>query len=261
MNKRTIFCLLICMIFGGNSIFGQDTIRQIKILKGQQYVNFPVNESSKLTRTTVKVDGKTIDQFTIKLATEKPDYWVFFDAAPYEGKTITVEVSNSEVMAGGAFSNITQGNNNKNKEANQDRTKGLKMVFADNKFPGQDSVYKEVKRPQAHFSAQRGWINDPNGLLFYNGDYHLYFQHNPYGWAWGNMHWGHSVSKDLVHWKELPEAIYPFSNRDAAFSGSAVVDSANTSGFRKNGIDPLIAIYSSTGRGECIKMSYDNGKT
>ena len=135
------------------------------------------------------------------------------------------------------------------------------MVFADVKFPGQDSLYKEKLRPEVHFSSKRGWINDPNGLIFYGGQYHMFYQHNPYGWAHGNMHWGHTVSNDLVKWEQLPEAIYPFGDRDAAFSGSAVYDPKNTSGFRKNGVDPLIAVYTSTGRGECLKMSYDNGKT
>jgi fructan beta-fructosidase len=135
------------------------------------------------------------------------------------------------------------------------------MVFTGNQFPGIDSLYKEKNRPQVHFTSRRGWLNDPNGLIYYKGNYHLFYQHNPYGWAWGNMHWGHATSKDLVHWKELPDALYPMNENDAAFSGSAVVDPKNTGGFRKNGIDPLIAFYTSTGRGECMKLSYDNGKT
>ncbi|HRG07902.1 MAG TPA: 2,6-beta-D-fructofuranosidase, partial [Cyclobacteriaceae bacterium] len=120
-----------------------------------------------------------------------------------------------------------------------------KLAHTGSTFPGQPELYKETLRPQVHFSARRGWINDPNGLIYYNGEYHLFFQHNPYGWDWGNMHWGHAVSKDLLHWTELKEAIYPVNDKDAAFSGSAVVDPQNTSGFRKDGIDPLIAFYTS----------------
>jgi fructan beta-fructosidase len=99
----------------------------------------------------------------------------------------------------------------------------------------------------------------------------MFFQHNPYGWQWGNMHWGHAVSNDLIHWDQWNEAIFPVLDldeksgktgfRDAAFSGTAVIDHKNTAGFRKDGIDPIIAVYTSTGRGECLKMSYDNGKT
>ncbi|MFL5742976.1 MAG: DUF4980 domain-containing protein [Flavisolibacter sp.] len=238
-----------------------DTVRQIKIAKGQTYLNFPVTESNHLTRAKISLNGKMIDQFTIKLASENPDYWVFFDVSPYQGQTLTLEISRLNIPAGGAFTNITQTTSTVKKELNEDPTRGLKTVYVDSKFPGEDSLYNETLRPQVHFSSQRGWINDPNGLIYYGGQYHLFYQHNPYGWAWGNMHWGHAVSKDLVHWKQTSEALYPVSERDAAFSGSAVVDVKNTSGFRKNGVDPLVAVYTSTGRGECLKLSYDNGKT
>ncbi len=261
MKKSTVLLIATFLSHWSNEVLAQDTVRLIKIQKGQVYLNLPVSESNPLTKTRISYNGKALDQFTIKLATEKPDYWVFFDVSPYQGKTLTVEVSNEHIPVTGAFSNITQASNKNTTISATERGKGLQMIFAADRFPGQDSVYKEQKRPQAHYSARRGWINDPNGLLYYNNEYHMFYQHNPYGWAWGNMHWGHALSKDLVHWKELPEAIYPFDEKDAAFSGSAVYDPLNTSGFRKNGIDPIIAIYTSTGRGECLKLSYDNGKT
>jgi fructan beta-fructosidase len=236
--------------------------REIKIKKGQIFLNLPVNNSDRSLRVTIKLEGKALDRFTINLAPEKPEFWTYFDVSAYQGKTLTIEAENAPRF----FPGQTPADN-ANSVTPDLKANSLETIFADSRFPGQDSLYKEIGRPQVHFTAQRGWINDPNGLIYSNGEYHMYFQHNPYGWQWGNMHWGHAVSTDLIHWQQLPEAIYPVMVEnttgfgDAAFSGSAVVDPKNTAGFRKNGIDPLIAIYTSTGRGECLKISYDNGRT
>jgi fructan beta-fructosidase len=104
------------------------------------------------------------------------------------------------------------------------------------------NLYHEQYRPQIHFSPERHWMNDPNGLVFFNGIYHLFFQYFPDSTVWGPMHWGHAVSTDLLHWKQLPIALYPDS-LGYIFSGSAIVDCANTSGFGTAGKIPLIAIY------------------
>lgn len=103
-------------------------------------------------------------------------------------------------------------------------------------------IYHEMYRPQIHFSSKTNWINDPNGMVYINGVYHLYFQHNPNSSVWGPMHWGHATSNDLTHWKQQPIAIYPDS-LGTIFSGSAVVDKNNTSGFGTNGKAPLVAIF------------------
>lgn len=100
-------------------------------------------------------------------------------------------------------------------------------------------LYNDEHRPQVHFSPKKGWMNDPNGMVYNEGTYHLFFQHNPYETKWGPMHWGHATSKDLVKWKEHPIALYPDS-LGTIFSGSAVLDRNNTAGFGKNA---LIAIY------------------
>lgn len=110
---------------------------------------------------------------------------------------------------------------------------------------------KELFRPDFHYTTSENWLNDPNGLLYYNGLYHMFYQYNPFGNDWGNMSWGHAVSDDLVHWDEKDIAI-PFKDRIMAFSGSAVVDWNNTSGFGVNGNPPIIAVY--TG------MNINNGR-
>ncbi len=129
----------------------------------------------------------------------------------------------------------------------------------------------EQYRPQIHFTPAAHWVNDPNGMVYYKGTYHLFFQYHPYSSVWGPMHWGHASSSDLVHWKRLPIAIYPDS-LGTIFSGSAVVDKNNTSGFGKNGQPPLVAIFTQhnavaekAGRNDfqnqSIAYSLDEGKT
>src|SRR5689334_25221423 len=105
-----------------------------------------------------------------------------------------------------------------------------------------DDLYREPYRPQFHFSPERNWMNDPNGMVFYEGEWHLFYQYNPQGNTWGHMSWGHAVSRDLVRWEHLPLALAEEAGV-MIFSGSAVVDWKNSSGFGKDGKPPLIAIY------------------
>ena len=132
-------------------------------------------------------------------------------------------------------------------------------------------IYHETHRPQVHFSPKAKWVNDPNGMVYHNGVYHLFFQYYPDSTIWGPMHWGHATSTDLVHWQEQPIALYPDS-LGYIFSGSAVVDKTNTSGLSKNGKAPLVAIFTHhdpVGEKETrndyqnlsIAYSLDNGKT
>ena len=134
-----------------------------------------------------------------------------------------------------------------------------------------NNIYHDLYRPQIHFSPKEHWINDPNGMVYFNGIYHLFFQYYPGATVWGPMHWGHAESTDLIHWKQLPVALYPDS-LGYIFSGSAVVDSANTSGFGKNDKAPLVAIFThhdpkgekagiNTFQNESLAFSLDNGTT
>ena len=118
-------------------------------------------------------------------------------------------------------------------------------------------------RPRYHFTPPQNFMNDPNGLVFYDGEYHLFYQHNPSGDVWGHMSWGHAVSTDLIHWKHLPIALSE-DNNGMIFSGSAVVDWQNTSGFGNSGTSPLIAIYTSHSELEQtqnVAYSVDRGRT
>ncbi|MGZ3922530.1 MAG: glycoside hydrolase family 32 protein [Flavisolibacter sp.] len=132
-------------------------------------------------------------------------------------------------------------------------------------------VYNEPYRPQVHFSPKEHWMNDPNGMVYYKGTYHLFFQYYPEGTVWGPMHWGHATSKDLIHWQEQPIALYPDS-LGYIFSGSAVLDVNNTSGFGKKGQAPLVAIFThhepkgaragaNNYQTQSIAYSLDEGKT
>ena len=209
-----------------------------ELLLEKRYLNFPVK--NKATRVSVRVsaDRKVIDEFLIELAPAAPDFWVFLDVGAYQGQRARIEAS---AMPAGH--------------------PGLDAIAPSDQIRGAENLYHERFRPQFHFSTRRGWSNDPIGLVYYDGEYHLYYQHNPYGCQWGNVHWGHAVSADLVHWNELPIAIYPHGRGDWALSGSAVVDEQNTSGFQTGGEKVIVAAYTSSGRGECIAYSTDRGRT
>src|SRR5690606_22830829 len=174
---------------------------EIKITK--KYLNFPISHTQDRAKMTFHVNGQPDLSVVLRLAPDEPDYWVFKDVSHLKGKTVKITYDGND--------------------------KGLSKIHQDDVIAGQDTLYKEQNRPQFHFTTRRGWINDPNGLVYHNGEYHLYYQHNPYEREWENMHWGHAVSKDLIHWKELPTALFP-DQHGTMFSGSAVVDYDNTAG-------------------------------
>jgi fructan beta-fructosidase len=203
----------------------------------ERYLHLPVRNGAPVRKVTIRCDGLPVREFDIKLAEEGADFWVFDDLQSLRGKAL--EVAAVLPVGSTALASITQGA----------------------QPPDSDTIGREAGRPRFHFTSRRGWLNDPNGLVYQDGEYHLFYQHNPYGWDWGNMHWGHAASRDLVHWREIGEAIRPRAYGDWAFSGSAVIDRENTSGFGNAGRAPLVVAFTSTGRGECIAFSNDGGRS
>lgn len=209
-----------------------------KTLKAEkQYLNLPVSHGTDRAEMEVTIKGETVRNFKVRLAPEEPQYWVFLDISEFKGKTLEIEYKG--------------------------RQEGLGKICQSDEPVGYGTFYEEKYRPAFHFTSQRGWINDPNGLIYYDGEYHLFFQHNPYERDWENMHWGHAVSKDLVHWKQLPEALYP-DRLGTMFSGSAVIDYNNDSGFGKKGKPAMVAYYTAAApdrQTQCIAYSLDRGRT
>ncbi|HPT21133.1 MAG TPA: GH32 C-terminal domain-containing protein [Bacteroidales bacterium] len=242
--KKYLFSVLtfflISAMLSGNSIVAATGPGEVSIefAISKRYLNLPVRPGAPIKKVKLTINEKVFDQFNIELADSLPSFYVFIDLKKYIGEKAII--SASDVPAG---------------------SKAFSFISNDNLIKGAENLYKEPLRQQLHFSSRRGWNNDPNGLVFYKGEYHMYYQHNPYGSGWGNMHWGHAVSRDLVHWTELQETVYPVNENDAAFSGSAAVDFNNTTRFRKGNEDVIVAAYTSTGRGESIIYSNDAGRS
>lgn len=204
----------------------------------KDYLLFPIRTGARKAQVDLRIDGQSAREFDAELAEseEAADFWSFLDIRDFRGKTAELQINGTT-------------------------PEHVALIRQSDEIPSPPNAYDEVLRPQFHFSQLIGWNNDPNGMVYYDGEWHLYFQHNPYGWAWGNMHWGHAVSRDLVHWKQLPIAIYNKQRGDWAFSGGAVVDERNTAGWQTGDEKVIVASWTSTGRGECLAYSNDRGRT
>ena len=222
-----------------------DLKRKIKV--ENTYLNLPIKTGVSIRRMSVVADGELIDDFNIELAEGEPDFWAFIDMSRYQGKKAVIQVTQPW-------------------DSDPDV---LKSIFQSDKFKDFDTLYREKYRPQFHFPSRRGWNNDPNGLVYYDGEYHLFYQHNPYGWNWGNMHWGHAVSTDLLHWEDFGDAIFP-DELGTIFSGSAVVDWENSAGFQTGDEKTIVCFYTSAGSDDAMKevpftqsiaYSTDRGRT
>lgn len=201
-----------------------------------RYLNLPVSQSEERRRMTFRAKGVDDLSVVVRLSAS-PEYWVFKDLSAYRGKTLTISYDGPEEV--------------------------LSKIYQADSIQDADVLYRERNRPQFHFSTRRGWINDPNGLIWHNGLYHLYYQHNPFEREWENMTWGHASSPDLLHWTEHAPVLHPDS-LGTMFSGSAVLDKANTSGFGSKKNPPIVYAYTvdrSDREAQCIAYSLDGGMT
>jgi fructan beta-fructosidase len=204
----------------------------------KRLLSIPIRNGAPKRIVTLLVDGKPVVRNDIELADESPDWWSVMDISDWQGKPLTLRVDK--------LSTVSQ---------------ALTLVEQSDTPKDASQLYSEPMRGQFHFSPSRGWNNDPNGMVFYNGEYHLFFQHNPHGWGWGNMHWGHAVSRDMVHWEELSEALLP-DEMGPMFSGSAVVDWKNTSGLGTAEKPPLVLLYTAAGNPTFQGLAYSlDGRT
>ena len=189
-----------------------------------KYLNIPVEHGADKVLISLQVDDEKVREFSISLASGEPDYWLYLEVQDFIGKTGFLWAWTLP----------------------ESKSKGFEAIYCDDTFPGEAELYKEELRPQFHFSSKRGWNNDPNGLLYYKGEYHMFYQHNPFGWEWGNMTWGHAISTDLVHWVEQGDKLHA-DEGGTMFSGSGVVDWNNTTGFQTGDEPPLVLIYTIAG--------------
>mgnify|MGYP002625878143 FL=1 len=213
----------------------------IKDKAEKQFLLLPVQEDADGANIQVIVNNAQQQSLNVKLAAGHVDYYVPLDISKFNGKTVVFDID----IWGDKKPTETVKNYVCWKEISQ----------SDN-F---DTKNKEKFRPEYHHAPVYGWMNDPNGMFYLDGVYHLYYQWNPYGSQWENMTWGHSTSTDLINWTAQPSAIVPDA-LGAIFSGSCVVDKNNTAGF---GTNAVIAFYTSAGRNQVQSMAYstDGGKT
>ena len=208
-----------------------DTLTLVHITRPAKYLILPIQETSEEAKVRLETGSLADCAMDIRLAMDSVDYYVPFALNGHT--TVSIRRIDADALCWDSLR--------------------LSDTF--------DTTNRDYYRPVYHHTPPYGWMNDPNGMVYKDGEYHLYYQYNPYGSKWGNMHWGHSVSRDLIHWQHLDPAIA----RDTLghiFSGSTVVDKDNTAGYGK---DALIALYTSAsderGQIQCMAYSTDNGRT
>ncbi len=213
----------------------------MKILLSMKYLTFPVNVHTTSKKVCIKENGKLIFDFDCKVDMIAPHFTAYIDVSRFTGKTVDISISPDMKFEVGMAD---------------------EMNLPDFGF--------EALRPQIHFTVANGWNNDPNGLILYEGKYHMFYQYNPASTEWGNMHWGHAVSSDLLHWEHRDITLFP-DEMGTMYSGSAIEDVHNVTGLKCNEHNPLLLYYTvapdrnilSQGkhRCQCLAYSTDGGYT
>jgi sucrose-6-phosphate hydrolase SacC (GH32 family) len=212
----------------------------VRPTEAAHYLILPVEDDAPDSKIYIWADGALVRTLYVRLAQHAVDYTVPFDLTPYAGREILFNV-------------VGEGSLYPHQMEKFVCWKALRLADA---F---DTANREKFRPVYHHTPLYGWMNDPNGMFWKDGAWHLCFQHNPYGSKWQNLTWGHSVSHDLMHWTQEPSVLEP-DGLGSVFSGSAVVDHANTAGF---GAGAVVALFTSAGKSQVQSLAYstDGGAT
>ena len=238
--KLLAICLFITTTFMHAQTFLSSNHAMKRVKTADKYILLPVEEEEGYAHIRVIKDNQVVKEFNCKLAINKTDYNVPLDVSEYGGDVLLDIQFSGDKRSIGLINNFVC----------------WKDIKATNVF---DSKNREKFRSIYHHTPVYGWMNDPNGMFYKDGVWHLYYQYNPYGSQWENMTWAHSTSTDLIHWKNQGEAIQPDA-LGTIFSGNSVVDKENTAGFGK---DAVVAFYTSAGAAQTQSIAYstDNGET
>jgi fructan beta-fructosidase len=215
-----------------------ETISRELMVTGD-YLHLPVKTGAPKVWVELRRGDRAVRRFEIELAAGEADFVAAAQVGEWKNQTLKLVIEDTY-----ADPSI------------------LDQVTSDDQLPASEQIFTEATRPAFHFTSKIGWLNDPNGLVFDDGKWHLFYQHNPFGWNWGNMHWGHATSDDLIRWTEQGDKIHPWSDAiGAAFSGSGLVDAKNSSGLGDGTGDLLVFPFTDTAIGESLAYSNDGGKT
>jgi sucrose-6-phosphate hydrolase SacC (GH32 family) len=211
-------------------------IQSTEFVADNKYLLIPVSNGKGLrSKLWLMIDDLELGPYDVTMprSADDVDWTGHFPLTSFEGKRVKVRVNDATEEVFG-------------------------LVRQSDTIPGGEDFYEEELRPQFHFSARTGWLNDPNGLIYYKGEYHMYFQHNPLSVRWGNMSWGHAVSKDMIHWEEKPAVLFP-NAQGTCYSGAAFIDRRNQLGLKTGAEDVIVAFYLRTGTGLAYAYSNDSG--